>query len=58
MEKIMELLHSHSLEVVLGGLLVLSEYLGSTEVFKSSSVLQVVGSVIKGAKGFLFPPKV
>jgi hypothetical protein len=53
----MEYLHSHVLEVVLGGLLVLEQYLAKSNVIAANSTSELIENILKGAIGLLFPPK-
>jgi len=54
----MEFLHSHTLELILGGLLALEQYLAKSKVISANSTLEMVENVLKGVINFLFPPKV
>lgn len=53
----MDFLHSHLVEVVLGCMLALEQYLADSKVIEANSSWQIVKGMVKGLKDFLFPPK-
>lgn len=51
----MDFIHSHALEVILGGLLALEQYLAESKVIEANSTVQLIVSAINGIKNALFP---